>query len=417
MSMTNIVWLCNIVFSDSSLKSTGGWLQPLAEGLEKTKNFHITNIAFGGETVIKQELSSGIVQWLIPRKYCYNFGVTASKKTCKTVADIINNIDPDLVHIWGTESVWGSIYAKGYIKYKTVLDIQGLLSVCTKYYDGNLSIIEKIKCIGLREMLLPNNSILINKIKFYYRGLFEKAYIKTFENISVQSEWVQNYIKLYNPDAKIYCTKIMLRDAFYKAQGWKFNSFKDNPVIFTFASAAIPYKGIHVLLKSIKILKLYYPNIRLNIAGDFEDKQRLKDGYKSYLKSLIIKLDVVENVRFLGSLDEMSLINNLECCNVCVIPSFVETYCLAFAESLLIGAPTIAAYSGAMPEQVEEGKEALMYEQTNYVSCAFKIKKLLENVELCICMSKNAKTRKLFDNDSQRVIDQQMFIYKEIINN
>lgn len=417
MSMTNIVWLCNIQFSDNSLKSTGGWLQPLAEGLEKTANFHITNIAFWEGTVIKQELSSGIVQWLIPRKYCYNFGATASKKTCKIVADIINNINPDLVHIWGTESAWGSIYAKGYIKYKTVLDIQGLVSEYTKYYDGNLSIIEKIKCIGLREILFPYKSIFINKIKFYYRGLFEKAYIKTFENISVQSEWVENYIKLYNPSANIYSTMIMLREAFYKTQGWRYNSFKDNPVIFTFASGAIPYKGIHILLRSIKILKFFYPNIILNVAGDFEDKQRVRDGYKSYLKLLIKKLDLVDNVYFLGSLDETSLIENLESCNVCVIPSFVETYCLAFAESLMVGTPTVAAYSGAMPEQVEEGKEALMYEQTNYVSCAFKIKKLLENVELCICMSKNAKTRKLFDNDSQRVIDQQMLIYKEIINN
>ena len=46
---------------------------------------------------------------------------------------------------------------------------------------------------------------------------------------------------------------------------------------------------------------------------------------------------------------------NLECglikylCNVCVIPSFVETYCLALAEAMIVGCPTVVSYTSALP--------------------------------------------------------------------
>lgn len=86
-----------------------------------------------------------------------------------------------------------------------------------------------------------------------------------------------------------------------------------------------------------------------------------------------------ENVIYLGSLDENQIITHLQEANACVIPSFIETYCLAFAESMIVGTPTIASFAGAMPELAENGKEALFYNSVDYYTCAALIDKVLQN--------------------------------------
>ena len=61
-------------------------------------------------------------------------------------AKIEQEVKPDLVHIWGTESIWADVYRKGYIKAKAVLEIQGLISAYVKYYYGGLNFSELLKC-------------------------------------------------------------------------------------------------------------------------------------------------------------------------------------------------------------------------------------------------------------------------------
>ena len=65
----------------------------------------------------------------------------------------------------------------------------------------------------------------------------------------------------------------------------------------------ISYKGFHILLRAIGWLKPKYPNIQLRIAGHVKGRYT-QSGYTKYLESLIRDLDLVENVVFLGSLNQ-----------------------------------------------------------------------------------------------------------------
>lgn len=408
-----VLWLSNSAFVSEKTKATGSWLQPMAEQL--ASSIDMVNVTDG---MVEKPVSTNfnnIKQWIIPAKSS-NYGQEASVETCSVVKDIIEQEKPDLVHIWGTEKFWASIYRKGYICVPTILDIQGLLAPYTEYYYGGLSIKEIFKSIHLKEFLMPTRTLFHKKEVFRKRGMSETANIKSFKHISYQSQWVKNYLSFVNPSAKFYPTKIMLRKAFFESQKWAFHNVGDSPVVFSTCSAAVTYKGIHIIIKAIALLKSKYPKIKLKLAGSINVGNKLLDGYSVFLNKLIKKYGLQENVIYLGSLDENQIIAHLQEANACVIPSFIETYCLAFAESMIVGTPTIASFAGAMPELAENGKEALFYNSVDYYTCAALIDKVLQDKDLAKQLSINGRKRRLEENNYNLVVKTQLDIYKNVLS-
>lgn len=413
--MKKILWCSNATFTNSPIKSTGSWLQPLAEGVVNDGNFSITNISMGKVSIAQKSLINGITQWTIPNRPKYDYGQTASKKTQEDVLRIIEAEKPDLVHVWGTESCWASIFYLHPMKIKKLLEIQGLLYRYADFYYGGMNFIDLTKCLHLKELIIPSRSLFWKKRIFQKRGNIEKKYISHFEHISYQSEWVRNSLHFLTSSAILHHSKLLLRDEFYNSKCWEYKKVSSNPIVFSTTSAAISYKGYHRLIKTIAIIKRKYPEIQLRIAGNMNVGNKLIDGYSIYLNNLIKEYKLENNITYLGSLNAEQIVNELNNANVCVIPSYVETYCLAFAEALAVGCPTVCAFSGAMPEQANNGIEALFYNPDDVGQCAALIDQLISNKELAINISKSARYRKQNENEKSEVIENQLMIYKSIL--
>ncbi len=414
--MIKIVWLCNVVFTEKKIDQTGSWLQPLAESLSESGSVNLYNISLGNVEVTQTNTFRKIQQWVLPINKSKKSQQIASTFICKEIQLILNEINPDIVHIWGTENIWASVYHQNYIKYITLLDIQGLLFAYAKYYYGGLTFKEILQTIHLKELLMPWRTLWRKKKVFQQRGEKEIKCIKQIKYISYQSNWVKNQVSIINPNAVYFPTKIKLRDNFYKSVPWQYKSPTDNPIIFSFLSAAVSYKGLHVLIKAITVLKRKYPNIQLQLAGMINIGNWLLDGYSAFLNKLITKNNLQNNVVYVGSINEDQIIEKLYECNVCVIPSFIETYCLAFAEAMMVGVPTVVSYAGAMPELAEDKKEALFYNSLDHVDCASKIELLIKNKELSDSISEKARKRRLVENDEIKVLNRQIDIYNFILN-
>ena len=174
---------------------------------------------------------------------------------------------------------------------------------------------------------------------------------------------------------------------------------------------------MHIIIKAVALLKQKYPHIKLKLAGTINVGNKILDGYSVFLNHLIKKYGLQDNVVYLGSLDENQIIQQLLDTNACVIPSFIETYCLAFAESMIVGVPTIASFAGAMPELAENGKEALFYNSVDYYTCAALIDKVLQDEELAERLSENGRLRRMRENNMDNVVQTQLNIYKDILEN
>ncbi len=410
-----ILWLCNSKFSSDKIKTTGSWLQPLCEQLSQIEGIELYNITeYVGSTIIREDIQN-IQQWCLPQdKHAKNNHQIASDEFCRDVADIIDSIKPDIVHIWGTETIYPSIYNKGYIKYPCLLEIQGLLSSYYHFYYGGLTFKEILKCMHLKEFILPWRSLLFKRSAFKKRGITECESINKFKNIAVQSNWTLEQLHNINTDFNVYYSMIMLRKPFYEAEQWKYKQ-TDAPIIFTTASGAIPYKGMQIALKALALIKKNYPKATLRIAGNMHIGNLLQDGFSIYINNLIHKYSLEDNVVLLGSIDASQIVDELQRCNVCLIPSFVETYCLAFAESMMVGVRTVVSYAGAMPGLAKDKDEAIFYNSNDFISCSQRIIEIVTNKELSEHLSSKCRKRRVIENDISSVVSNQMNVYNKIL--
>src|SRR5574344_1781184 len=410
-----ILWLCSTKLSDSRIKTTGSWVQPLANAISKIDNVKLINITAESVNSVKVDIIGRIKQYVLPYPHTSHYGHIANNFFCEEVKKIIDQENPDIIHIWGTESFWGSLYLKGYIDRPCLLGMQGVLYSYYYYYYGGLKTSEIIRTIRLKEILMPWRTIFNKKNILKKKGIYEKKLLSKIKYIDYQSEWVHNQVSNVDNSAKLFRTGIVLRDSFYKSHGWKYH-YNVDPIVFTTASEAIPYKGIQTAIRALYLLKKKYPRIKLHIAGDMFVGNKLLDGFSLYLKSLIKSLDLNENIIFLGNIDEKSIVKQLQLCNVCVIPSYVESYCLAFAESMYVGTPTVVSYAGAMPEFAIDRKEALFYSPIDFITCAKLIKDCIENEKLSTNLSIECRKRRIIENDINMIVEKQINTYFDILN-
>ena len=64
---------------------------------------------------------------------------------------------------------------------------------------------------------------------------------------------------------------MLLRDEFINAVKWDYSNCEPYSVFTTFSSI-VSYKGLHVLIDAITILKKEFPSVKLNVAGVRADK-------------------------------------------------------------------------------------------------------------------------------------------------
>lgn len=382
----------------------------MANNLVKSGEVELFNITKGKTKEVIKVLAQEVTQWIIP-DVRLGYNGLPNKRIIGNIQQIVNEIKPDLIHIWGTESYWGLLTARGLIKGKVVLEIQGLISQVYKYYYGGLKLNEIISCLGLKEILKPSCSLIAVRHQFGRWIKYEKEIIKCNEIIVTQSEWVRAFIKAWNSDAKLYNTKIQLRNAFVKSCQWDFT--KCQPMtIFTFVSDA-PYKGLHILFEAVGELKYKYPTIKLFIAGKVGRGIR-QSGYVKFLIKKAKRLGILDNISWLGSLNSEELVYNLKKSNVAVFPSYVESYSVALDEALTVGIPCVVSFSCAMPELANHGQSALYFAPGDITMCAWSIEKLFVQQEYADTLSFNSfKCRK--GNGLENLDEIQLSIYDEVI--
>ncbi len=109
-------------------------------------------------------------------------------------------------------------------------------------------------------------------------------------------------------------------------------------------------KGPHFLIKAAPSILEKIPNVMFLIVGE--------GGYESYLRELVIKLNLEDKVTFTGNLTDISPIYDIS--NCVVIPSLCEEgFCFVLAEAMSKETMVVAFDSGAIKEVVYDRGQVL----------------------------------------------------------
>jgi glycosyltransferase involved in cell wall biosynthesis len=136
-------------------------------------------------------------------------------------------------------------------------------------------------------------------------------------------------------------------------------------------------KGIYDLLKSIKLLNEKKIECEFLLAGDGEIEK---------VKIDITKLNIKENVRVLGWINNEQKRELLIKSDILVLPSYNEGLPMAILEGMSYGLPIISTPVGGIPEAVKDDINGYLVEPGDIEGLASSLEKLIVNPKLRISM-------------------------------
>lgn len=374
--------------------SSGGWIKTVYEEIQNQKYemyFLCTdNIAKKGQYIHK---SGEIGQLYCVPTLKISYGVRPPKSWSALIQKVINEIKPDLIHIWGTETVLSNEVAKLSGDIPKVVFIQGLLGVHQRYLGGRFSDIQNkkyAKNISVFEKLKTNL-----RAKFFRKQVaIEQDTILRAKNVIIDSSFSSAYCQSISDKIDEFYYLMKPNQLFF-ARAWNFENVERNSIFTIYAGN--PEKGLPQLLKALEIVKRNFPQIKLYVPGPFNKDEcgRLihskKGDFESALDAMVVDLQLENNVVFLGKLTPEQMADRLSQSHIFVSPSCMEVHSMGLREALTVGAPSISSYCGSIPEFIQHRENGYLYRYEEYEQLAYYIQHLLMNRDNCLKVSANAK--------------------------
>lgn len=117
-----------------------------------------------------------------------------------------------------------------------------------------------------------------------------------------------------------------------------------------------PLKGLDLLLHAAQRLGERTPDLHLVVVGG----DAVPESEEARVQGLVESLGLGGRVRFVGAVPQRDLPRYYSAADVCVMPSYYESFGLVAVEALACGTPVIASRVGGLPKVVKHGQNGLL---------------------------------------------------------
>ncbi|MBU2901527.1 glycosyltransferase family 4 protein [Maribacter dokdonensis] len=418
MQKIKVLWVINELFPEVAeylkleTSYVGGWVNGLANNIRTNEIIELHIATAHKVDSLKQFYSNNINFHVLPSiKSNQDYDKHLEKEWVK----LISEIQPEVIHIHGTEYAHGLALINSCPNLNYVISIQGLVSVYVKYYLANLSFSTIFKNVSFRD-IVRFDTIWQGKRKYKRRGKFEKQYIAKTKNVMGRTDWDYAHSKYINSNVNYHFCNETLRDSFYTDSKWNYNSI-DKYSIFL-SQSAYPIKGLHKMLEALSIIKTYNSKVVLNIAGEnilSRSKHKIT-GFAKIIKNIILKFKLEENVNFLGVLNETQMKKQYLNTHVFICPSSIENSPNSLGEAQILGVPSIASYVGGNHNLINHGQDGFLYRFEETEILAQLVIKLFNSQNLCNKISTAAIKSAEFRHNREINVNRNIEIYQTINN-
>lgn len=393
-----VLWIVNCPIGPFARKlglksSSGIWLDAaLAEMMDtQIELFVATSYPVEHNETIKE---NGVTYLLLagrqPGEYVLDENAIASW------TELYREIRPDLIQVWGTEyqQSLAALKAKP-ANVKALLYIQGVMGSVAEHYFG-----------GIAPEVLQRQTSVVERVTgktvfAAHRRICEAAWLEAeaaalADGIIYETEWSHQYYQSHYHAERFFRHKLPINPAFLD---WRWNFEKCVPhSIFTPASD-YPLKGVHFLLAALPEVKAVYPDVKLRIPGAVIQRNlgamgRIKQkAYRRYLRNLIEKNQLWDNVEFTGVLTSAQMAEQMAAANVFVCTSTIENHSSTLREAMIVGTPCITTNVGGIPEYFSDMSEGFCYRSGESRQLAERIIELFSDSALAERFSECARQR------------------------
>lgn len=399
-------------FSDANWICGTGWVDGLLMELKGSGKFEL-GIIFPASTEDRDGKKESI------RYYSYN-EKTKSTARQEKFEKVIFDFQPDVIHIWGSEAENSRdmiiTCEKMKILDRIVLNLQGLLFIYFFHYRADIPG-KYFYGFTLRDIIKADN-LYMQQRKFRKRGSEEISSLKKVCNVIGRTDWDFACAKLINPNINYYFCNENLRACFYHGV-WEYEKCRKKSIFMS--QATYPIKGLHYVLRAMKLIRHHFPDTVLRIAGsdyvrlDAGMKAHLKEGsYARYIRKLIMSNGLQDSVTFLGRLNAEEMKQEYLNANVFVSPSTVENESNSLSEAKMLGCPVVASFVGGVTNRISHGYDGYAYQHDAVYMLAHYICEIFRDTENASRMGMNARKQAMIVNDRKTNAERMIQIYTKI---
>ena len=153
---------------------------------------------------------------------------------------------------------------------------------------------------------------------------------------------------------------------------------REDDKILLFVGRIEPLKGVDILLGAAAQLESESDCFVLIVGGD----DSTRDGEMEHLRDLASQLGIAERVSFMGAVDHERLPLFYNAADVCVVPSFYESFGLVALEAMACGTPVVASRVGGLSVAVRDSETGYLIPWRCPEPFAERLELLLGNEEL-----------------------------------
>jgi glycosyltransferase involved in cell wall biosynthesis len=415
-----VLWFTNTPSLGAKYLNTkvigGGWIESLEAELTKIPYIQL-GISFNINSNVVKPFSGGNTIY-------YPVNINSPKSKFKEIIlrwshtienddniqpylDVIQQFKPDIIHIFGSEGVFGLVASKTSVP-------------CIIYLQGNLTVINHKWFTGLTAIDIIKYSNKWHLLRGYgiYHDFFlnknavvrENRIFKACKYFIGRTDWDRRISSVLSPDCTYFHCDEIMRPGFYLHQ-WQ-SQIKQNDFVILSTIRINIYKGLEAIYECKKILNGNFPEykIKWKIAGIKEGDEILYLIERKYKDRLIFN-----NIELLGHLQENELLNELLKADLFVHPSHIDNSPNSVCEAMLLGMPLIATFAGGIPSIIKDKEEGILVQDGDPYAMAGGIMELIKDRTYAKSLGTKAREKAIIRHNPEKILKEILHIYSSII--
>ncbi|MEI8234546.1 MAG: glycosyltransferase family 4 protein [Verrucomicrobiota bacterium] len=329
------------------------WLVSVQDAYAQIPDLEIHWVVLSHEISAPREVPVGRQVFHLLPTSASGRALTLFRQDRKTIRRCLDAIQPQVVHAWGTEDVYG--WAAATSGFPNIVSMQGILS----YYV-------------LRNRAYPRE---------YFQALLECYVLRKADLVTVESQWGREVLLRRSPHAKVEVVEYGVQRHFLETP-WQPDPEK--PVAI-FVGGIIPRKGIQDVVAAFRSSALASAELwAVGRGGSWAAK---------------LREEAPTNVKWLGRLSSPETAQLLRRAWCLVLPTRADTSPNVVKEARVIGLPVISTPRGGQTAYIQHGENGFLVEPGDVEGLTKALSTLLSDAARCRAMGDNRheEHRRLLD--------------------
>jgi glycosyltransferase involved in cell wall biosynthesis len=390
-----------------------GWIASLQTLVESSEEVSQLGIAFPHSSDTEKLVDNKTVYYPIKRKIPQNIVTWIAsnwkrqiekEEEIKSLEGIVKDFDPDIIHIFGTES-WLCHVVK-ITRKPCIVHLQGLLGPYLNAYNPVDISNADLKSYSWVDYM-KGVSIWHNKLIFEKKSRREDGFFKQISFYMGRTLWDKSISGFLSSGSTYYHVDEVLRENFYTAAPWVYN--KNKKIIITSTISDALYKGLDLVIKTARLLNTENFEFEWRIIGVEENSKTallLKKIFKADYSELNIKLKGIKNTDEIIELLSETLLY--------IHTSYIDNSPNSLCEAQIMGVPTMATNVGGISSLIEDGKDGFLVPANDPYFLASRIVQLSKNVSYLKEISNKGKEKAQKRHLKETILNQLIQSYNEL---